>query len=207
MRRYLLPFFVFTLLTAVVRPVWASPASYTWGSFDTTGAAVGFIGLDGEPLPQNSVVQLIWVGPDGEINPPHPYTGQPSGDDVLLEARAVLTNSQVPAPFRSKGYVALDEYSYDTQDGWAGQMVYMRGWNGTAAGRQGDATAYGDSGPLLLNNGGTGNLLGIQTDQQVSAVSLQQLQTNHKGNSYWLLVISYWLLVISYWRVRQPNNN
>lgn len=170
-RWFLFPLLVLWLATAAVAHAFAQ--SYTWGSFDATAAAVGFYTANGQtPLAEDNAVQLIWVGPDNTLNPPDPYTGLPSGDDQLLAIGAIVTNSQVPPPFRNKGYVAQTLYTYDSGDAWAGKALYMRGWNAATIGRQGGATAYGDSPPFTLVDGGIANPLGVVVNQQVSAVAL-----------------------------------
>jgi hypothetical protein len=197
--RYWLPLTLLALLTAVAYPVYASPISYTWGSFDEAGTAVGWVDASNTPLPPSSVIQLIWVGPDGTLNPPDPATGEPGGDDELLQTRAITPNSQLPPPFRNKGYLSPDFFTFYETDPWANNSVYMRGWNGTIAGRQGDSTAYGDSQLFTLTENGRANPLGVLVNRQVSAVALRHVGANASAATGmgWLLASFLALAVLS----------
>ena len=193
-------------ITAVARPA-SAVNSTTWGSFDQTATAVGWLGPDAQPLPAGSAIQLIWVGPDGQLAPPDPYTGQPGGDDVLLATRTLTPNAQLPPPYRNKGYLTLDVYTFNDGDAWAGQAVFMRSWHGTAAGRQGSATAYGDSPLFTLTNGSNINPLGVAANVEVSAVVLAHTAVRpsaRQTNWLWLTLALLLLTVARQSARRQP---
>lgn len=147
----------------------ATPAVYTWGSYDANGQTLGFVDENGEPLEAGSVVQLIWSGSNGRIDPPQAATGGVTVDDQIIANRTIPNDADYPPPLRNKGYL-LAQLNYDTDQPYQNGYVYMRAWNAPIAGRNGGATAYGDSHLLLLTSNGTGLQLGVITNHSTATV-------------------------------------
>jgi hypothetical protein len=145
------------ILMALLKPypVQADPASFEWGTFDSGGStSYGVYEADNVTiLETGDLVQFIWAGPDGEIDPPQP-DGTPSDDDQVLDTSTIENGGSLPPPAQNKGYIPLVTYSFDTGDSQNGGTVYIRAWNASTAA---SATAYGDSSTGTLSNGGTLN--------------------------------------------------
>ncbi len=134
---------------AVSQPAKAIGVSFEWGSWGTppNGGEYGVYEADDTtPLLQGDRVQLIWTGPDGEIDPPQ-TGGSTSDDDQILDTNYIDTGS-FPPPFLGQGFFVLQLYDYDTEDPESGGIVYVRGWNDS---NPAAATAYGDSETETLN--------------------------------------------------------
>jgi hypothetical protein len=143
------------VMLLVVVDVFAVPTSFQWRSYDS-GGSTSFGVYDSDditPLQGGDLLQLIYAGPDGEIDPPT-ASGASTDDDVLLDEGAIMDNASLPPPLRDRGY--FDElFSYDT-DGWSdGIVVYVRAWNGDTVGA---ATHYGNSSTTTLSGGGVATL-------------------------------------------------
>lgn len=134
---------VLLLSLAVCLPASATPVSFDWGSYSSSGSSLyGVYDADGvTPLATGDLVQLIWVGPDGMVDPPD-MDGTPGGDDVQLSVGRVENGGTLPPPLHDKGYVPLMTYTYDDADAQAGHIIYARAWN-DAVGGQG--SLYGNS--------------------------------------------------------------
>jgi len=142
-------------ISLVSSPVWAVPASFLWGSFDSGGATTyGVYEHDNVTILQTGdLAQLIWAGPNGSIDPPTP-SGGVTGDDVILDTSAVNNGSPLPPSAQNRGYIPFKTYTFDTENPQNNGTIYIRAWNAsTAAG----ATAYGNSTTGTLTNGGTFN--------------------------------------------------
>lgn len=135
----------------------AVPLAFTWGSYDASGdTAYGVYEIDTvTPLSTGDLVQLIWAGPDGLIDPPS-VDGTPGGDDVILDSTTVQNRGTLPPPALDRGYVPFKVYSYDTEDPETGGVVYLRAWNAPSV--SGD-DAYGDSQISVLTVNGVYNAL------------------------------------------------
>lgn len=175
---WLVPFIVGGWLHSVSLVAAATPAVYTWGSYDADGQTLGFVNENGEPLETGSVVQLIWSGSNGRVDPPQAATGSVTVDDQIIATRTIPNDADYPPPLRNKGYL-LAQLNYDTDQPYQNGYVYMRAWNAPTAGRNGGATAYGDSHLLLLTSSGTGLQLGIMTNHSTAtAVTIAKMNSN-----------------------------
>lgn len=106
--------------------------------------------LVGNGLGGNSdYVQLIYSGPDSVIDPPQ-SDGQPTGDDVLLEAEEFpgqfFTVIGEGFPFNPNEGKFLEDFSHNLD---TGARIYVRAWN---ANDPEDATHYGDSALYTITN-------------------------------------------------------
>lgn len=167
----------------------AAPAVYTWGSYDSSGSSLGFTDENDQPLETGDVVQLIWVGPNGRIDPPQASTGATTIDDQLLQSSPLPLNANYPPPLRNKGYM-LAQFNYDTDQPYHNGLVYMRAWNAGVAGRNGGATLYGDSNLMTLTANGNGVQLGVRTSYSTgTAVQLSTVNVGAQNQSLlWLVV-------------------
>ncbi|MBK8432678.1 MAG: choice-of-anchor D domain-containing protein [Chloroflexi bacterium] len=143
---------VFALFIFVAQ-LFAAPASLEWYSFpDDPGDVLNYGVYDQTNtavLAQGDLVQLIWTGPNGQIDPPN-YDGTPSGDDVLLDINTI--ENSLPGPYANRGLITIINYAYETTDPQALGIVYMRAWDHPTAGGFNGATYYGESGTLTLDN-------------------------------------------------------
>ena len=103
--------------------------------------------LRGSGGPDSCILQLVYAGPDGAIDPPGP-DGQPTGDDLAL---AVSGSSSGFAYFGSGDHVQADAGRFDVdfglsfegyEPGLEGVMLYVRAWDAASVA---SAVAYGDS--------------------------------------------------------------
>ena len=83
-------------------------------------------GLSDERGPYNfledgDLVQLIYAGPDGEIDPPQPWNARPGGDDVLWETTVIGTGTTEPG-----------EFIHTFPTATAGAKVYIRFFNASS---------------------------------------------------------------------------
>src|SRR5512132_2163532 len=78
-------------LPAAARTHAAMPSPFSWGSFSPTGATTyGVYDTDNATILQTGdTAQLLWVGPNGAIDPPLNATGAAGGDDRVLDTNAV----------------------------------------------------------------------------------------------------------------------
>ena len=84
---------------------------YCYGGYDSTGGYWNLLDHLGYPLADSDWVYVAWAGWDGEIDPPD-YTGDVSGDDVILqEDRVVYSSFLVTAT---------------TWESWEGLLIYCR---------------------------------------------------------------------------------
>lgn len=165
----------FLFLLALPTRILAIPATIDWGSFDTQGSdQFGVYDEDNATiLESGDLVQLIATGANGVIDPPL-CTGQPGGDDLLLDTSQVNNGAPFPPPFQNKGYIALKSASFEIVALPADTAVYMRAWNGETAV---SATAFGNSETTQFENGGTFNAPRWQTDQ-----SFNRTRTRWQGD-------------------------
>lgn len=154
-------------LTSLVQMVHAIPANFDWGSFDAGGAtSFGVYDEDNSTiLESGDLVELIWAGPDGLVDPPQ-AEGGPGGDDMLLATAAIVNGGSLPPPLQNKGYIPLQTYSYDTEDIQQNGTVYIRAWNAPDVEQ---ATAYGNSETVILSEGGVFLANRWHTDQSISS--------------------------------------
>ena len=145
--------FLLLLFTAYYQTT-AAAASLNWGSnFPGSGSVTdyGVYNSDNTTvLATGNLVQLIWAGPNGQIDPPS-YDGTPSCDDVVLATNTINNGAPLPPPQQNKGYFSTQTYLYDTFDPQMGGTVYVRAWNNNTAGGQAGATHYGHSATTTLN--------------------------------------------------------
>jgi len=138
----------------IPHPVGAQAAvSFDWGSFDSGGSTTyGVYEADNTTVLQTwDLVQLIWTGADGTIDPPQP-DGSTTDDDQILDSSTV--RNDLPGDPANKGYIPLKTYTFFPSDPQSGGTVYIRAWNASTAS---SATAYGDSTTATLTGGGTFN--------------------------------------------------
>jgi hypothetical protein len=113
-------------------------------------------------LADGDLAQLIWTGPDGQINVPD-TTRMPSGDDVLVETwgvgEGVLPQTDTGTFRRFTG--SFDDPSHGRPA--AGDIIYVRLFN---AGNLLEATHYGDS-PTYTVSYVIGESLNVFFDDQV----------------------------------------
>lgn len=178
------------LVLLLTRPVQAlSLVNFEWGAVDAAGQLLGFTTADGvTPLPNGSVVQLLWAGPNGQIDPPLMSSGDPGGDDELVDSNNVQNGFPFPPPLRNKGYVSLKVFTYDSSESWHGGQVYMRVWNASGVGSIGGSTAYGESALTTLSDGASFNQLGISTNKTVTAVTMTHYHSQPAGEATGRLV-------------------
>ncbi|MCO5193104.1 MAG: C25 family cysteine peptidase [Anaerolineae bacterium] len=133
----------------------AVPTSFDWGSFSSAGSTTFGVyeGDNSSILATGDLVQLIWTGPDGEVDYPA-LDGSPGDDDVLLDSNTVQNGAPFPPPLRNKGYIPLKTYTFDTESPQANGIVYIRAWNAAAPA---DGVDFGESIPTTLVGGGTFN--------------------------------------------------
>jgi|GEM_PF-551625 len=101
-----------------------------------------------EFVPENSLIQLIWAGPDGQINEPNSNpgnVGQPTGDDVLI-APARVGDGYLPGWANG----CFDKV-FSGEHIQVGNVVYLRVWN-TANAAPMMSTLYGDSNPYEIQS-------------------------------------------------------
>ena len=136
--------------------------------FGYSGASAGTIGVRSSTGVQNSdgttplqgnglskagadcIVQCIYVGKDGVINPPNTDTGGTTGDDQALELADTpgqfYTVIGEGYPFAANQGKFFDDFTHALK---VGDKVYCRAWN---AGSFAAASYYGDSGLYALVN-------------------------------------------------------
>lgn len=100
------------------------------------------------PIKNGSIVQCIYAGPDGMIDPPK-ANGEPGGDDVPLElALDQETFTVIGASFPSDPdegkFFDVFKHKFTTND-----IVYCRVWDSSDFGK---ATCYGDSELYTIKN-------------------------------------------------------
>jgi subtilisin family serine protease len=98
--------------------------------------------LRGDGGEDSCVFQVLYAGPDGTNNPPLP-SGQPSGDDALLQTFP----DRVPFGRFGVGHEADADYGrfrelFNLSGVPAGSKVYVRAWDGSSIA---NSVAYGDS--------------------------------------------------------------
>lgn len=134
----------------------ASPGSFDWATFNSRGSIdYGVYDADNDTiLETGDLAQLIWVGPNGTIDPPKTSPraeyGEAGGDDVRLDTSAVQNTGNLWPIQQNKGYIPYKIYTLDSLDDYAGKPVYIRAWNDASAST---ATAYGNSTLHNLNVG------------------------------------------------------
>lgn len=169
------PFNLFTIMLLALTMTFtalplkaAAPTSFDWGSSGPSG--FGVLDADNTTILQTGdLVQFIWTGADGTIDPSECSTGNPTDDDQLL-ATSTVQNGGLPPTLANKGLVTLSTYSYDTADPQNGGTVYLRAWNDSTAA---SATHYGDSSTSTLTALGSFNAPSWNTDTNcVLAVTL-----------------------------------
>lgn len=150
---------VFAILTALFIPsrVFAAPAPFDWGSFDSGGSTTyGVYDMNNVTiLETGDLAQLIWAGPDGIIDPPN-CDGTTAGDDQVLDRSSVQNGAPLPPTLRNRGYISSKTYTFDTESPQSGGVVYIRAWNNSNAA---SATAYGNSSTTTLSGFATYNAL------------------------------------------------
>ncbi|MCB0036387.1 MAG: hypothetical protein KDE51_20285, partial [Anaerolineales bacterium] len=126
-------------------------------------------------LLKGDVVQLIWVGANGQIDLPN-YDGTVGGDDQLLMASVIENSDALPPPLQNQGYIIDEQYSYDDSEAWSNGTAYVRAWNHTNAGGYNGATFYGNSSTFTLEPMGSINIPTWYTDQSATAPDIQVFQ-------------------------------
>ena len=139
---------------AVLQPVWAFGVSFDWGTWGPPlNSQFGVYEADNTtPLEAGDIAQLIWTGPDGQIDPPL-ADGSTTGDDQILDINFVDTGDDIPPGFLGRGYVVLKTFNYDTEDPISDGIVYIRAWNDSDPAA---ATAFGNSTTETLDGGVVG---------------------------------------------------
>jgi hypothetical protein len=95
--------------------------------------------VDGERLQDGDLVQLIWAGPDGLVDPLNELNGRPGGDDCLLAEWGIGQGIGEPGT----GRFEYDLCTFGSDDHpCQGDVIYIRVFNGANC----DQSAYyGDS--------------------------------------------------------------
>jgi hypothetical protein len=128
--------------------------STTWAhllqrSACTVANDVAWKNQDGKELTSGSVVQLIWAGPDGTINPPgsdRTNFGMPTGDDSLIGYfHAVGENSGAAGMFR---FQCIGWNGSELGRPARGDAIYVRVFNRESIGQ---STYYSDSQVYRVN--------------------------------------------------------
>ncbi|MBN1557731.1 MAG: S8 family serine peptidase [Lentisphaerae bacterium] len=107
--------------------------------------------LQGDGSADSSLLQLIWAGPDGAIDPPR-ADGRATGDDLLLAAYpSGVTYGRFGAGYAADPDEGLFEqvFMHDLTVTTVLQRTYVRAWDGAS---YESAVAYGDSGLYELEN-------------------------------------------------------
>lgn len=158
--------FLLILLFLTGHVALAVPASFDWGSFNSSGLTThGVYDTDNATiLATGDLAQFIWAGFDGIPDAPG-CDGMPGGDDLLLDT-SIIQNESGPPIFWNRGYIFLSTYSYDTDSDQNGGTVFIRAWN---AAMPASASAYGDSSTTTLVSGGVLNALRWHTDRAAHA--------------------------------------
>ena len=145
---------------------------------------------NGAALEPGDVVQLLWAGPDGQIDPPVKdiggvNNGKPTDDDIILVTSYINQNS----PARGTFYINVSTYDspekgHPAVDDW----IYVRAFNDNDLVT---ATFYGDAQLHRVQLGSTppdqyDALIG-QTDQAlpVELISFEAFPTNQKVELRW----------------------
>lgn len=140
----------------------AQGLQFQWGTSYATGRPADAYGVyDGSqncavPLVQGDFAELIWTGPDGQVNPPK-ADGSTTGDDVRVSATAANTidydpNHTLPPFLLGKGYIPFkwSDILYGIASPPTCGYVYIRAWNGAtpqAANYYGDSELFGGVDP------------------------------------------------------------
>ncbi|KPA17796.1 RTX toxin [Candidatus Magnetomorum sp. HK-1] len=159
---------VFALLhmTFAVK-VFAIPSSFDWTSIDSEGV---YNSDNQTALSENNFVQLIYIGPDGVIDPP-----DNPDDDVILSTSTIWTNSGKPPTLQNMGYFS-GQFDYDDEiDSRTGSTVYVRAWNGNDVS---SATHYGNSETATITSNGSHNFARWNTDTPVPVENTSPTITN-----------------------------
>jgi len=110
-----------------------------YGGRDSSGtAAWPLTDSDGQRLQDGDLVQLIWTGPDGLLDPIDELMGVPSGDDRLLASWGVGHGESSAGT----GLFAFDLFTCQEEHPVAGDLICLRLFNASDC-RQ--ATYYGES--------------------------------------------------------------
>ncbi len=103
---------------------------------------------DGQPVPEGSLVQLLWTGPDGVIDPPDANSanlGGPTGDDVFI--RDTYIGNGYLIGYAEGRFDKLFSHSYIEP----GRKVYLRAWDTDVIRSAEDS--FGDSEIYTVQNG------------------------------------------------------
>jgi hypothetical protein len=123
---------VLALLFALVPEALATPTNFVWVSYDDgINPNPGVRDSLGVPLAPGDCIQLIYAGANGIIDPIG-YDGMPTGDDQLLQSSTIQDDL-------GQFY---EIFSFDSLSWPTGTVVYVRAFNGPAAG---PASEYGNS--------------------------------------------------------------
>jgi len=133
-------FILFYCLVLGISSILAQPLAMD--VFNTTP----FSDENGNLLNDGDIIQLIWAGPDGTIDPPvkkigDPTNGQPTGDDVILSTHTIGENAVANS---GTFFFSLSSYPDHTGGYYpaAGDKVYIRAFNDS---NLQNATFYGDA--------------------------------------------------------------
>ena len=96
------------------------------------------------------MVQCIYAGADGVINPPNPADGSPTGDDQLLEMEEVAGRYYTVIgegyPFSPNTGKFAEDFRHSLN---IGNKIYCRAWNAVSFAA---ATCYGNSALYAITN-------------------------------------------------------
>ena len=133
-----------TCLLAVLlfsTPAWATTDINIYMLGTLGGANTTVRGSDGTtPLPIGYVLQYIYVGANGQIDPPD-ASGNPTGDDVLIAGGPYLVGDNIGE---------AGTFSHTINSLTSSAKIYIRAYNATSIG---SATKYGTSEIFTLNAG------------------------------------------------------
>ncbi len=140
----------------------AQALQFQWGTSYASGKPADAYGVyDGAqnctvPLAQGDFAELIWAGPDGQINPPK-ADGSTTGDDLRVSAAAANSvdynpNNTLPPFLLGKGYIPFKWSDVEVSVGTPPNCgsVYIRAWNAAtpqAASYYGDSELFGGVDP------------------------------------------------------------
>jgi len=114
------------------------------GGLDTTDVSYWpLIDGDGNELEDGDLVQLIWAGSDGLIDPLDDVTGEPTGDDSLLASWGI---GQGLGP--GTGRFKYELFTYESHaKGYPaqGDHIYLRSFDGSSLGEGTGSTWYGET--------------------------------------------------------------
>ena len=111
------------------------------------GCFTGVFQGDGTPLKDGNIVQCLYAGPDGYIDPPN-TDGTAGNDDVLLELAfdageySTVIGASFPADPDEGKFFDVFKYNLKKDD-----TIYCRAWNGKTLEK---ANCYGDSAPYKI---------------------------------------------------------